>query len=223
MSLSVATPELQTITPHDDAYPVALTNCIAFSKPPTLSAIGTLNLLTHSSIALFCSVQCPSDLISKTYDLAQSFTDAGISLISGFQSPSEQACLKILLQGPQPVIHCPARTLHKIRLSPAQKHSIESDRLLLLSPFSASYSRATTELAEKRNEMIGAITRTILMTYAAPGSKTLSFAQRLIKAGKSVLTLDSPSNLLLQEQGITVLDADAIVQYCLSSQNSTSQ
>ena len=112
---------------------------------------------------------------------------------------------------------------NKIRLSPAQKQSIESDRLLLLSPFSASYSRATTELAEKRNEMIGAIAHTIVMTYAAPGSKTLFFAQRLIKAGKSVLTLNSLSNSLLQEQGIAGLDANAIVQCCLGSQNSTSQ
>ncbi|MCY7284628.1 MAG: hypothetical protein LH679_14605 [Cyanobacteria bacterium CAN_BIN43] len=71
--------------------------------------------------------------------------------------------------------------------------------------------------------MIGAIAQTILMTYAAPSSKTLSFAQRLIKVGKSVLTLNSANNSLLQEQGITALDANAIVQYCLKSQNYTSQ
>jgi len=94
-----------------------------------------------------------------------------------------------LLQGTQP-IHPFAHSLHKIRLSPAQKHSIERDRLLLLSPFSASYSRATAKSVEKRNEMIGAIARAILIIYAAPGSKTLSFAQRLIKAGKSVITLN---------------------------------
>lgn len=223
MNLSITPPELQTITPSDPRYLASLTNRSAFKNPPTLSAIGNLDLLTHSPIALFCSVQCPSDLILKTHDLAQSFRDAGILIISGFHSPPEQDCLKILLQGIQPIIHCPARSLHKIRLSPEQKQSVESGRLLLISPFNASYSRATAELAEKRNEMIGVIAHTIFITYAASDSKTLSFAQRLIKAKKSVITFNSPSNPLLQEQGIIGLDASAIAQYCLKSQNPTSR
>jgi predicted Rossmann fold nucleotide-binding protein DprA/Smf involved in DNA uptake len=87
--------------------------------------------------------------------------------------------------------------------------------LLLISPFSASYPRATTELAEKRNEMIGAIAHTIFIAYAAPNSKTLALAQRLIAAEKSVVTFDSSSNSLLQEQDIAGLGVDAVVQRCL--------
>jgi len=218
MNISVTTPELQTITPNDSAYPVALTNCIAFKSPPTLSAFGNLSLIQKPAVALFCSIKCPGDLILKTYDLAQALRDAEIPVISGSHTPIEQDCLKILLRGNQPIIYCPARSIHSIRFSSEQKQALGENRLLFISPFSASYSRATAELAEKRNEMIGAIAHTIFIAYASSNSKTLAFAQRLITAGKSVVTFDSSINPLLQAQGIVGLGIDAIVQHCLDAQ-----
>lgn len=215
--------DLQLILPEHPAYPPGLKTCVAFKTAPTLTAIGNLNLLQKPAIgsavpeviALFCSIKCPGDLILKTYDLAQALRDAKIPVISGFHTPIEQDCFKILLRGTQPIIHCPARSLHKMRLSSEQKQAMVENRLLLISPFSASYPRVTAELAEKRNEMVGAIAHTIFIAYAAPNSKTLAFSQRLIAAGKSVVTFASPSNPLLQEQGIVGFGIDAIVQRCL--------
>ncbi len=209
---------LQTITPDHPAYPAALKTCGAFRTTPILNAIGNLELLAQSTIALFCSIRCPGDLILKAYDLAQSLRDAEIPVISGFHTPIEQDCLKILLRGTQPIIHCPARSLHKMRLSPGQKQTIGEKRLLLISPFSSSYPHVTAELAGKRNDRIGAIAHTIFIAHAAPNSKTQAFAQSLISAGKSVVTFASSSNSLLQEQGIVGLDIDAIVQRCLGTQ-----
>ena len=218
MNISVTTPELQTITSNDSTYPIALTNCIAFKSPPTLSAIGNLILIQKPAMALFCSMKCPGDLILKTYDLAQALRDAKIPVISGFHTPIEQDCLKILLRGIQPIIHCPARSIQNMRLSSEQKQAIGENRLLLISPFSASYSRATAELSEKRNEMIGAIAHTLFIAYAAPNSKTLAFAQSLIEAGKDVITLDSDRTSVLQEQSVVGLGMDAIMQRCLEAQ-----
>jgi predicted Rossmann fold nucleotide-binding protein DprA/Smf involved in DNA uptake len=203
--------DLQIISPEHPDYPPGLKTCIAFKTAPTLTAIGNLSLLQKPAIALFCSIKCPGDLILKTYDLAQALRDTEIPIISGFHTPIERDCLKILLRGTQPIIHCPARSLHTIRLSLEQKQAIGENRLLLISPFSASYPRATAELAEKRNELIGAIAHTIFIAYAAPNSKTLAFAQSLIAAGKAVVTFDSSSNPLLQEQGIAGLGMDAIM------------
>jgi predicted Rossmann fold nucleotide-binding protein DprA/Smf involved in DNA uptake len=117
--------DLQIISPENPAYPPGLKTCIAFKTAPTLNAIGNLSLLQKPAIgsavpeviALFCSIQCPGDLILKTYDLAQALRDAEIPVISGFHAPIEQDCLKILLRGKQPIIHCPARSLHNMRLS----------------------------------------------------------------------------------------------------------
>jgi predicted Rossmann fold nucleotide-binding protein DprA/Smf involved in DNA uptake len=209
---------LQTIAPDHLAYPAVLKNCVAFRTAPILNAICNLELLAQNAITLFCSKQCPGDLILKTCDLAQSLRDGKISVISGFHTQIEQDCLKILLRGTQPIIHCPARSIHKIRLSSEQKRAVDENRLLIISPFSASYPRVTAELAGKRNEMIGAISHTVFIAYAAPNSRTLAFAQRLIVAGKSVVTFASSSNPLLQEQGIVGLDIDEIVQRCLDAQ-----
>jgi predicted Rossmann fold nucleotide-binding protein DprA/Smf involved in DNA uptake len=215
--------DLQIISPEHPDHPAGLKTCIAFKTAPTLTAIGNLSLLSKPTIALFCSIKCPGDLILKTYDLAQALRDAEIPVISGFHTPIEQDCLKILLRGAQPIIQCPARNLHNIRLSPEQKQVIGENRLLLISPFSASYPRVTAELAGKRNDMIGAIAHTIFIAYAAPNSKTLAFAQSLISVGKSVVTFASSSNPLLQEQGIVGLEIDAIVQRCLDTQISPTQ
>ncbi|MFM7449079.1 MAG: DNA-processing protein DprA [Leptolyngbyaceae cyanobacterium] len=203
---------LQTIAPDHLAYPAALKTCVAFKTPPILNAIGNLSLLQKPAIALFCSIKCPGDLILKAYDLAQALREAEIPVISGFHTPIEQDCLKILLRGTQPIIHCPARSLHNLRLSSEQKQAVNANRLLILSPFSASYPRVTAELAGKRNAMIGALSHTTFIAYAAPNSKTLAFAQSLISAGKFVVTFDSSTNPLLQAQGILGLGIDAIVQ-----------
>jgi predicted Rossmann fold nucleotide-binding protein DprA/Smf involved in DNA uptake len=210
--------DLQIISPEHPDYPPGLKTCIAFKASPTLNAIGNLSLLPKASIALFCSIKCPGELILKTYALAQALRDVEIPVISGFHTPIEQDCLKILLRGTQPIIHCPARSLHKMRLSPEQKKAISKNRLLLISPFNASYTRTTTELAGKRNEMVGAITHTIFIAYAAPNSKTLAFAQSLVNAGKLVITLSGSINPVLQEQDIPGLDIDAILQHCLDAQ-----
>jgi predicted Rossmann fold nucleotide-binding protein DprA/Smf involved in DNA uptake len=218
--MSAPTLDLHSITSRDLTYPAPLKICRAFKSAPILNAIGNVSLLQTPAIAFFCSIKCPGDLILKTYDLTQALRDAEIPVISGFHTPIEQDCLKILLRGTQPIIHCPARSIHNLRLSSEQKQAVDENRLLLISPFSSSYPRVTAELAGKRNEMIGAIAQTIFIAYAAPNSKTLAFAQRLISAGKSVVTFASPSNPLLQEQGIVGLGIDAIVQHCLNAQTS---
>jgi predicted Rossmann fold nucleotide-binding protein DprA/Smf involved in DNA uptake len=206
--MATPAPPLHTILPEDAHYPALLKTCTAFKTAPTLTAIGNLSLLQSPVIALFCSTQCPDDLVLKTHDLAQSLRDNQTPVISGFHTPIEQDCLKILLQGTQPIIHCPARSLHKLRLTPDQQQAIDGNRLLILSPFSASYPRATATLAEKRNAMIGAIVQTLFIAYAAPDSKTLVFAQSLTTAGKSVMTFEHPGNSARSIPGITVLKID---------------
>jgi predicted Rossmann fold nucleotide-binding protein DprA/Smf involved in DNA uptake len=215
--MSPTSPILQTIPPDHPAYPTLLKPCSAFKTPPTLHAIGNSELLSKLAIALFCSSQCPGDLILKTYDLAQALRDANIPVISGFHSPVEQDCLTILLRGTQPIIHCPARSLHTLRLSAAQQQAMTENRLLLLSPFSASYTRATSQLAEKRNHMIGAIAPLTFISYAAPNSHTLAFAQYLIQTKRTVKTFNDPINSTLHEQGIVGLDLDSIIQLLSSS------
>ena len=96
------------------------------------------------------------------------------------------------------MLHAPARSLEGIRLSPEQKKAIQTGRLRVLSPFPAPQRRATAALAEKRNQMVGAMALASFMAYASPGGKTEAFAQNLIAQGKPLFTFESPNteNLL---------------------------
>lgn len=57
-------------------------------------------------LALFCSIKCPGKLILNTYDLAKKLRQEGITVISGFHSPMEKECLRILLRSQNPVFWC---------------------------------------------------------------------------------------------------------------------
>jgi predicted Rossmann fold nucleotide-binding protein DprA/Smf involved in DNA uptake len=202
--------DFQTISPDSPAYPIGLKTCTAFRTLPTLHAIGNLDLLTQQPIGFFCSVKCPGDLILKTYDLAQALRDQAIPVISGFHSPIEQDCLTILQRGTQPIIHCYARSIHKIRLTAEQTQAIAQNRLLLLSPFSETYTRTSVELAAKRNEVVGTIAPATFLAYAAPNSKTYTFAQRLTAIHKSIITFTHDHNQHLIDLGSIAINGPEI-------------
>lgn len=186
------------LTSDHPTYPAGLRAAFTSGQPPTLSGLGDVALLHQPALALFCSVKCPGDLILKTYDLAQALREAHIPVISGFHSAMEKECLRLLLRGTQLILHCPARSLEGMRLSPEQKHAIEAGRLLLLSTFPASQRRATAALADKRNRVVGAIAVASFIAYATPGGKTEALAHRLSAQGKHLFTFESPNteNLL---------------------------
>lgn len=69
-----------------------------------MEVVGDPKLLDSQKIALFCSIRCPGDLILAAYDYAKKLRDAGTAVISGFHSPVEKECLRILLRGTQPII-----------------------------------------------------------------------------------------------------------------------
>jgi hypothetical protein len=57
--------------------------------------------------ALFCSARCPGSVILRAYDQAAQWRDTGHCVISGFHSPVEKECLRILLRGEPPFTICP--------------------------------------------------------------------------------------------------------------------
>src|SRR5438876_1122861 len=113
--------------------------------------------LVSRKLALLCSVRCPGALILRTYDLARALRDAGVTVASGFHSPMEQECLRLLLRGRQPVVVCPARSVERMRLPAEWKPAIEAGRLLVLSPFAPHQRRMTADLAAKRNAFVAAL------------------------------------------------------------------
>jgi predicted Rossmann fold nucleotide-binding protein DprA/Smf involved in DNA uptake len=130
--------------------------------PSELTALGNLNLLSQPTTALFCSARCPGKLILRTYDQAAQWRDAGHCVVSGFHSPVEKECLRILLRGEPPIIICPARGLPK-RIPPDWEKPLADGRLLILSIFPQTESRITAALA--------ALADQVFVAYATPGGR----------------------------------------------------
>jgi predicted Rossmann fold nucleotide-binding protein DprA/Smf involved in DNA uptake len=155
----------------DAAYPARLHERLGEHAPRTLTCIGDLASLSQTKSGLFCSVRCPGDAILAAYDAAQKLRDEGVTVISGFHSPVEKECLRILLRGKQPIIICLARSLDKIRLPMDWRTGLDAGRLLLLSPFEKRPRRLTMESSRQRNELVAALSDEALIVHAEPGGK----------------------------------------------------
>src|SRR3970282_105870 len=145
--------------------------------PSRLWAIGSPEILGEKKIGLFCSGRCPGDAILGAYDTARKFRDEGVTVVSGFHSPVEKECLRILLRGKQPIIVCLARALEKIRLPADWRRAVEAGRLLLISPFEKRPRRPTTGSAQLRNEIVAALSDEVLIIHPAPGGSLARISQ----------------------------------------------
>jgi len=210
---------------QDEAlYPTLLHFYLADRAPVTITARGNLDLLPRRgtarrapTVALFCSVQCSSMIISQTYDLARALRDAGVTVISGFHSPMEKECLNILLDGTQPVVVCPARSIERMRLPADRKIALSQGRLLLLSPFAEKERRATTGRAQVRNEFVAALADVLLIAHATPGGKTDRFCRTMLTWGKPLLALENNENAHLFALGAVPIRPDSLTPLHISA------
>ena len=100
-----------------------------------------------------------------------------MTVISGFHSPVEKECLRILLRGKQPIIICLARALEKIRLPANWRSAVEAGRLLLVSPFEKRPQRPTKESSQRRNELVAALSDEVLIIHAESGGSVARISQ----------------------------------------------
>jgi predicted Rossmann fold nucleotide-binding protein DprA/Smf involved in DNA uptake len=155
-----------------------LRQCLGEDAPRQLSALGNLALLALPKTGLFCSARCPGHVILSAYDQAARWRDAGRCIISGFHSPVEQECLRILLRGTPPIILCPARALPQ-RIPAEWQTPLADGRLLILSGFSAAEKRITTELATRRNAIVAALADEVCFAHITPGGQSERLTRRL--------------------------------------------
>jgi len=175
-----------------------------------LATLGDSILLERPKLALFCSVRCPGKLILDTYDLAKRFREEGITVISGFHSPMEQECLRILLRSPNPVILGLARgMLRRIPAKPVDcRTAVAEGRLLLVSTFPDKVHRVTAKTAMIRNRHVADMAAAVIVAHAAPGSKMEALCRDLLATGKPLYTFDHPANAVLIQAGARAIAAN---------------
>ena len=155
--------------------------------------VGDQSLIKRCKISLLCSVQCPGDIILKTFGLMQDLRNTYACIISGFHSPMEQECLKILLQGTCGIVLCYARGLPK-RIPPEYLKPIDNGRMLLVSSFNATQDHATRDTSKQRNQLVIALGDIAIIPYAAPGGMTEAIIQDASNSGKPVFTFQNEQN-----------------------------
>ncbi len=160
-----------------------------------IDALGSLAALEAKRTAFFCSAKCPGDILLRAYDAATRWRDEGRVIVSGFHSPVERDCLRILLRGGRPILLCPARTLDGFRIPEEWQPAFDAVRLLVLSPFPADVRRTSARLAAQRNEFVAALADKAVFAHATPGGHTDRLRAVLIAAGKPVSSLEAKSGL----------------------------
>jgi predicted Rossmann fold nucleotide-binding protein DprA/Smf involved in DNA uptake len=176
---------------------------------PSIHISGDAAISDRPKLALFCSVKCPGKLILETYDFCQRLRASGITVISGFHSPMEQECLRILLRSPNPVIWCLARgLLRRVPATPVDcRAAVAEGRLVIVSPFSAKICQATAKTAMIRNRFVADMADAVVVAHAAPGSKMENLCRELLAAGKPLYTFNDPANATLLQAGAKPIQA----------------
>lgn len=167
------------LRPSAAVWPQSLSKRLGASAPPMLQVIGPAELLAASKVALFCSARTPGEAILRAHDAARRMRDEDATVISGFHSPIEKECLKILLRGKQPIIICPARAIESMRIPSACRTAFNAGRVLFLSPFTMQPRRITKVSAFRRNEVVAALADEAYIAHVSPDGQTERIAEML--------------------------------------------
>ena len=174
-------PAAHRLARGDELYPGVLLARLGENAPAALTAIGPVALLANRKTALFCSARTPGDAILRAHDAARRMRDDGVTVISGFHSPIENECLRILLRGKQPIVICPARAIDEMRISTECRVAFDAGRVLYVSLFAGQPRRITADSALRRNEMVAALADDAYIAHVSPGGQTARIADMLRK------------------------------------------
>lgn len=132
------------------------------------ATIGNEGLLNQNKIGLLCSRKCPADKILEAYDLFKVWAaNPEQTVVSGFHSPVEKECLRLLLKGQANIIICPAREIKHMRIPKDWKPALDGGRMLILSTFNEK--RASARTVERRNRLVADLADNLFVPYATPG------------------------------------------------------
>ncbi len=171
------------LKPEDAVWPKCLTERLGKDAPRALHAIGPVALLAARRTALFCSAHTPGDAILRSHDAARRMRDEGITVISGFHSPIEKECLRILLRGKQPIVICSARAIETMRIATECRAAFDTGRVLFLSPFPKQPKRVTKDSALRRNDVVAALADEAYLAHVTPGGQTARISEMLARWG----------------------------------------
>lgn len=149
--------------------------------PRIKDSFGSPALLNLPKTAFLCSRKVPAGIILKCYDWAIAQREAGNCVVGGFHSTIEKDVLHYLLSGKQPVIMALARSIGPQIIKDFAKH-VESERLLIISPFDKRQTRADKRSAAIRNNLMIELADNLVVGHASPNGELSKVLNRCEKA-----------------------------------------
>lgn len=92
---------------------------------------------------------------------------------------------------------------------------MDEGRLAVLSVFDEGTTKATPELASRRNDIVAALAAFLFVPHAVAGGKAEATARRALGRGQLVVTLDDDENTSLVMLGATPASAQQLVRSAL--------
>lgn len=194
-------------------YPASLNKSFRVESPIKIAVRGDPGILRNRMLALFCSVKCPGHLILKTYDFIQELLRIDVTVISGFHSPMEQECLRILLRSTKPIVICLARSIERMRIQSEYKKPLTVGQILLISPFIDKPRRSDIKTTLYRNRLVAALADQVFVAYAEPSGKTESLCREILSWQKPLYTLESDVNMNIINLGAKPLTIENVSEY----------
>ena len=207
-------------------FPGRLVECLGDRAPRSLWIAGVPELVhlvdsgLRRSVALAASVESPASVAEATRDLVRELAQWGAVFIGGFHSPLERLCLDELVAAGSPAILFLGRTLSGLRTPHGWLQPLEEGKLVLVSACGPSHKRATLDSVRMRNEGVLAMADRFVIPYATVGGKTEALCREVLKAGKTVWTLNHPGSRNLLVLGAKLAIAGKADEILNSGRNS---
>lgn len=197
------------LTQGSDLFPGCLAKQLGQDAPERICVAGHREALSQRLTALLCSRRCPGALILQAHDLAQQWREAGTPVVSGFQSPVERECLRVLLRGTGPLVMCLARK-PLTRVPSELREAISAGRLTLMTPFVDGPFRPDTRTSAHRNRIVAALAERVVVIHASPGGMVAQLCSEVFKWGVTVFALDHPTNEHLAALGVELVGPERL-------------
>lgn len=142
-----------------------------------METLGNTSLLDRRKIGYFASGTIASLSVLPTLDWAAEVAKReDVAIVSGFHSKMEREVLDFLLRGKCGIVCVLARSIYK-KIPDKFREAYNAGRVLFISPFETSATRASRNLCQQRNEYVASISGELVFSSLTPDSSLYPLIQ----------------------------------------------
>lgn len=139
-----------------------------------METLGNISMLGFKKIGYFASSNIASLSVLPTLDWAAEVAKhEDVAIVSGFHSKMEREVLDFLLRGKCGIVCVLARSIYK-KIPDKFCKAYNAGRVLFISPFETSATRASRHLCQQRNEYVASISDELVFSSLTPNSSLFS-------------------------------------------------